>query len=94
MPVNLPQPARFVWHKLYSSTKRDSDTAKARKDLQQAAVLAAVLAESEGGMLEDAAAAASQEVLQAAKARLPIARELLGAHPGAIEELERVLERV
>lgn len=94
VPANLPQPARFVWHKLYSSTRRHSDTAKARKDLQQAAVLAAVLAESEGGALEEAAAVTSQEVLRAARTRLPLARELLKAHPAAIEELEQVLERV
>lgn len=94
VPANLPQPARFVWHKLFSSTMRHSDTAKARKDLQQAAVLAAVLAESEGGALEEAAAGAPQEVLRAAKARLPQARELLEAHPAAVEELVLVLERV
>lgn len=94
VPVNLPQPARFVWHKLYSSTKRQSDTAKARKDVQQAAVLAAVLAESEEGALEEAAAEASQEVLLAAKVRLPLARELLKAHTAAVEELESALERV
>jgi hypothetical protein len=94
VPVNLPQPARFVWHKLYSSANRRSDTAKARKDLQQAAVLAAVLAESDEGALEEAAGVASHEVLQAAKTRLPLARELLGAHPAAVEELQRALARV
>lgn len=94
VPANLPQPARFMWHKLYSSTKRHSDTAKARKDLQQAAVLAAVLAESEEGALEESAAEASQEVLRAAKARLPQVREILEAHPAAVEQLELVLERV
>lgn len=93
VPANLPQPARFVWHKLYSSTQRHADTAKARKDLQQAAVLAAVLAEYEEGALEEAAAAASRDMLQAAKARLPLARGLLEAHPAAIEALEQVLER-
>lgn len=94
VPANLPQPARFVWHKLFSSTKRSSDTAKARKDLQQAAVLAAVLAESEEGVLAEAAAAAPPELLQAAKARLAPARALLEAHPAAIEDLGLVLARV
>ncbi len=91
VPANLPQPARFVWHKLYSSTRRLSDTAKARKDVQQAAVLAAVLADSDEGELSEAAAAAPKEVLLAAKSRIPQLRELLNAHPAAIEELERAL---
>lgn len=87
IPANLPDPARFVWHKLYSSTKRHSDTAKARKDLQQAAVLAAVLADLEGGALEEAAAAAPGEVLEAANTRLPALQELLAAHPAAVNAL-------
>jgi hypothetical protein len=49
---------------------------------------------SEGGALEEAAAAASLEVLQAAKAKLPLARELLKAHPAAFEELALALGRV
>lgn len=91
IPVNLPDPARFVWHKIYSSTQRRADSAKARKDLQQAAVLAAVLAETEDGALEQAAAAAPKEVLRAANARLPALRDLLAAHPTAIEALHAAL---
>lgn len=91
IPANLPDPARFVWHKLYSSTQRHSDTAKARKDLQQAAVLAAVLADLEGGALEEAAAAAPGKVLGAARMRVPALRELLAAHPAAVEALHAAL---
>lgn len=94
IPVRLPQPARFVWHKLYSSTQRRSDAAKARKDLEQAAVLAAVLAESDEGALEATAAGTPPEVLRAAGTRLALARERLEAHLAAVEELERGLERV
>jgi hypothetical protein len=44
VPVRLPQPARFVWHKLYSSRHRHHlDAAKSQKDEQQAKVLAAIL---------------------------------------------------
>lgn len=44
VPVRLPQPARLVWHKLYSSRhRRHIDAAKAQKDEQQAKVLAAIL---------------------------------------------------
>lgn len=91
IPANLPDPARFVWHKLYSSTQRHADTAKARKDLQQAAVLAAVLADLDGGALEEAAAAAPGEVLQAANARLPALMELLAAHPAAVDAVHAAL---
>jgi hypothetical protein len=91
IPANLPDPARFVWHKLYSSTKRHSDTAKARKDLQQAAVLAAVLADLEGGALEEAAAAAPGEVLEAANMRLHALEELLAAHPTAVDAIRAAL---
>jgi hypothetical protein len=87
IPANLPDPARFVWHKLYSSTKRHSDTAKARKDLQQAAVLAAVLSDLEDGALEEAAAAAPKEVMEAAKTRLPALKELLAGHPEAVNAI-------
>jgi hypothetical protein len=91
IPANLPDPARFVWHKLYSSTKRRADTAKARKDLQQAATLAAVLADLEGGALEEAAAVAPSEVLEAATMRLPALRELLAAHPAAVDAVYAAL---
>jgi hypothetical protein len=91
IPANLPDPARFVWHKLYSSTKRQSDTAKARKDLQQAAVLAAVLSDLEDGALEEAAAAAPKEVMEAANTRFPMLKELLVDHPAAVDAIHAVL---
>jgi len=91
IPANLPEPARFVWHKLYSSTKRHSDTAKARKDLQQAAVLAAVLSDLEDGALEEAAAAAPKEVLQAARTRFSTIKELLADHPAAVDAIHAAL---
>lgn len=91
IPANLPDPARFVWHKLYSGTKRRSDTAKARKDLQQAAILAAVLAESEDGALEDSATAAPADVRKAARRQLPALEKLLAAHPAAVDALRAAL---
>jgi hypothetical protein len=47
VPVRLPQAARLVWHKFYSSLHRSGLPEKAAKDLQQALVLAAVLSESD-----------------------------------------------
>jgi hypothetical protein len=91
IPVNLPLPERFVWHKLYSSTKRNADPAKARKDLLQAAALGAVLVETDAGSLADAAREAPHEVLDAARSRLPALRELLQAHPQTLEEFQGLL---
>lgn len=46
IPVRLPQAARLVWHKLYSSTNRRGFPEKAAKDRRQALTLAAVLTET------------------------------------------------
>ena len=91
IPINLPLPERFVLHKLYSSTKRHADPAKARKDVLQAAVLAAVLIETDAGSLKQGAEDAPEEVLEAARMRLPALRELLQAHRQTLEELEVAL---
>ena len=55
IPVNLPSPERFVWHKLYSSASRVNDPGKAEKDVVQAATLAAVLVEQDLASVEDSA---------------------------------------
>lgn len=54
IPVRLPQAARLVWHKFYSSTQRRGFREKAAKDRQQALVLAAVLAEHDPQTLQSA----------------------------------------
>lgn len=59
--------------------------------MQQAAVLAAVLADLEGGALEEAAVAAPGEVLAAAKTKFLALRELLAAHPAAVDTIRTVL---
>jgi hypothetical protein len=53
VPVKVPSPERFVLHKLYSSQSRKSDRDKIRKDLQQAAVLAAAVEEDTPGRLQE-----------------------------------------
>lgn len=55
VPVKLPAAERFALHKLFSSQRRGSQRDKARKDLEQAAVLVAVLEEETPGLLDDAA---------------------------------------
>ncbi len=53
--VNVPQPARYAIHKLIVATRRiSSATAKARKDIEQAAALIRVLAEDRPDELEAA----------------------------------------
>jgi hypothetical protein len=91
VPVNVPAPERLAWHKMYSSTRRASDTAKAEKDLRQAATLLAVLVERDDLELVTTAQALPEEVLIAARRRLPSLRNLLAPHPQALDEVERTL---
>jgi hypothetical protein len=94
VPVNAPAPERLAWHKLYSSTRRAHDTAKAEKDLRQAATLLAVLVERDNLGLSTTVKAVPKEVLGAARQRLPALRSLLEPHPQALDEVERALHGV
>ena len=91
VPVNAPAPERLAWHKLYSSTRRANDTAKAEKDLRQAATLLAVLVERDNLGLSTTVRAVPKEVLGAARQRLPALHSLLEPHPQALDEVERAL---
>ena len=51
IPVRLPQAARLVWHKLYSSTQRRGFPEKAAKDQKQALVLGAVVVDTDASAL-------------------------------------------
>ncbi len=62
IPVRLPQAARLVWHKLYSSTNRRGFPEKAAKDRRQGLVLAAVLAEADPQALTRAFKAAPKSM--------------------------------
>jgi hypothetical protein len=94
VPVNAPAPERLAWHKLYSSTRRANDTAKAEKDLLQAATLLAVLVERDNLGLSTTLGAVPKEVLDAARQRLPALQSLLEPHPQALDEVERALHGV
>ncbi len=93
VPIELPQAARFVWHKLYSSTQRTGFPEKAAKDRQQALVLAAILAESEPHLLneafEDAPSRMTKPIRNMAKALMTHA----GAHPELVDILGTCLAR-
>jgi hypothetical protein len=77
IPVKLPAAERFALHKLYSSQRRGSQRDKTRKDLEQAALLVAVLEEETPGLLGDVwrhlPAAAKQVIKRGARAALNIA---------------------
>lgn len=91
VPVSAPAPERLAWHKLYSSARRLNDAAKAEKDLRQAATLLAVLVERDNVGLVATAAVVPQEVLEAARQRMPSLRSLLAPHPQALDEVEQAL---
>jgi hypothetical protein len=88
VPVLLPQPERFVWHKLYSSASRRSFPEKATKDLQQAATLAAVLAEQDDAPLADSFDDVPSAMKQVIRKRLPAALRMLGGHVDTQQALE------
>jgi hypothetical protein len=54
IPVRVPAPERFVLHTLYSSQSRRSARDRIRKDLEQAAALAAAVEEETPGRLAEA----------------------------------------
>lgn len=56
IPVRVPAPERFMWHKFFSGLVRTSFAEKSTKDIRQGALLAVVLAsEDEDTVLEAAA---------------------------------------
>ena len=87
IPVQLPGALRMAWHKVYSSTRRTSDRAKAEKDLRQAAVLLAALVERDSADLVSSLAEAPEDVQQAVRRRWPALEVLLAAHPQAQNEV-------
>jgi hypothetical protein len=94
VPVAIPAPQRFALHKLYASQRRGSQQDKTRKDLQQAAVLVAVLEEDTPGLLADALrrlpAAARGVVRRGARAA---SRLVDRSHPEGQAFLERIASR-
>lgn len=77
-PVRVPRPERFAWHKMLVSQLRSSTSDKRNKDLHQAAVVFAALAEREPDALGEAWSAARHKTKIAAGAAK--VRALLAAH--------------
>jgi len=93
VPVRLPQAARMVWHKLYSSQKRQRFPEKAAKDLQQALVLAAVLIETEPVAIERAFKHAPTTMIKDIQPVLPIIAPKLGAQNALLDVFNTCLSR-
>ena len=91
IPVRVPQPERFVWHKLYASASRQGFREKAEKDLVQAATLAALLVEQHDEVLSTSFAAAPTSMHALVKTRLPMLRRALSDHPQTLEQFELAL---
>ena len=88
VPVRLPRPERWVWHKLYSSASRQGFPEKADKDLLQAMTLASILTEQDDAVLGDSLRDAPTALRTAARRRLPAIRRALVSHPQTLEQFE------
>lgn len=88
IPIVLPEAARMMWHKLYSSAHRSKDPTKAEKDLVQAATLAAILVEQESRSLRESFQDAPRALRAAAIARRPRMAALLTEHPQALDAFQ------
>ncbi|MEI7431681.1 MAG: GSU2403 family nucleotidyltransferase fold protein [Betaproteobacteria bacterium] len=91
IPLRLPQAARMVCHKLYSSTQRHGFPEKAAKDQQQALVLTTVLAESEPQSLVKAFSEAPATLRACIRPLREILVGKLQGHPEAGEIIAEVL---
>lgn len=91
IPVRLPQAARMVWHKLYSSARRRGFPEKAAKDRSQALTLAAALADDDARALKKAGRAAPDDMIKAIRPHAKILLEQSADHPDLCDVLRDVL---
>ena len=87
VPLRLPQPARMVWHKLYSSTERKWFPEKAAKDRRQALTLAVALSEHDAASLKHAFDAAPGRIRRSVSALKKVIAAGLDAHPQTAESM-------
>jgi hypothetical protein len=93
IPVKVPRPERLAWHKMLVSTLRRRESHKRGKDVAQAAVLVAVLAQREPGALEEAYEAVPRSVRKNVRAAsVEVVAELTKhAHAQAVDLLSELL---
>ena len=91
-PVNVPLAERFAVHKLLISQLRRGPGSKAEKDVLQACVILAVLADKHPGAIEHAVLHLPTSARRYVRKALVQARQrLLEPHSRALEELETAL---
>lgn len=90
IPVRVPRPERLAWHKMLVSQLRSETSDKRAKDISQAAVLIAVLAEDAPDTLVEAWGALPKRSRAKARGALRMLREVLasGDHDRALDLLE------
>jgi hypothetical protein len=94
VPVRVPAPERFVLHKLYSSQMRRTQSGKGKKDLEQAAVIAAALEDSFPGRLKDAWKGLPSAGRSAVRRAVPIVMKILDtAYPEAAAALRALAKK-
>jgi len=87
VPLRVPRPERFVWHKLAISRLRGARSEKRSKDLAQASVLLCALAEEAPDAVTDAFRELPRALRAQARARLMGILPKLSAHERATELL-------
>ncbi|MCB9891224.1 MAG: hypothetical protein H6833_06235 [Planctomycetes bacterium] len=93
IPVRVPRPARFAWHKVLVSRLREVEMEKRSKDQRQAAILFAVLVEDAPEELEEAWAAIPSSARSKARAGVRSLLAMLEGHDAerAVEWLADVI---
>jgi hypothetical protein len=93
VPVRLPRPERLALHKMLVSQLRNDTSDKRTKDLEQASVLVAVLAEQTPDALGEAFAAVPRSVVERTRrgAERVVARLREARHERAAELLQQVV---
>lgn len=94
-PVRVPVPERFAIHKLIVSQLREKRDAKVDKDIYQASVLLAALAESFPGAIDEAVMELPLSALSKLKKGLAVAKKTwLELYPDALEEVASAISRL
>jgi hypothetical protein len=94
-PVRLPAPERFAIHKLIVSQLRTNRDAKVGKDIFQASVLLAALAESFPGAITEAVREMPVSAVSKLKKGMAMAeKHWLEGYPDAVEEVASAIGRL
>ena len=88
--IRMPTPERMAWHKMAVAQMRTGFPEKSRKDLRQAAVLVALLGETNPASLMEAFARTPLSLRSAIRKSVPQVAKLLADHGDAVQVMESV----